>query len=126
MKLLLVLTSIFYAGCFPGRPDCKSLRTGRFKLIFLNGITIIERRLDEQTETDIKRDIKVVYKIRWVNDCIYQLFNSKVYKGGQIYKMKENDTMTVSIVEVNKKNYTVVTTSNFSDLKDEENLQILK
>lgn len=113
--------------CINMSNDCSNIKTGKFKLIDQeSGITIITRTANEQIEINENLNVKIRYKVNWINECTYQLFDAKVYKGDDYFQGQKSDTMTVSITEVNTDYYKVLTTSNFSDLSMEAKIEFIK
>ncbi|PCH66517.1 MAG: hypothetical protein COC01_07815 [Bacteroidetes bacterium] len=106
---------------------CSDLKTGKFKLVSEeSGTTIITRTAKEQVEINKDFNVKVRYKVKWLNACTYQLFDAKIYEGDDYFEGKKTDTLTVKITEISNDFYKISTTSNFSDLSLEVKLAIIK
>lgn len=123
--ILLLLLPINFL--FTTDVDCTSIKTGKFKLSNdPSGTTMITRTVDEQIEENKDLGLKIRYKVKWIDDCTYQLFEAKIRQGDKSFIGQKSDTLTVNITEVNTSYYKVMTTSNFSDLSVEAKLEILK
>ena len=98
--------------------DCQSFRDGTFELMSDYGrVYIIERKGDTQIEHDITDDYKIEFKVKWLDDCTYQLsfvkvlFNPKNLDFGQNSKI-----VTVKILETKANSYLQETSMEGADL----------
>ncbi len=106
--------------------DCSSVKTGKFKLDSQkSGTTIITRTSTEQIEVNKDLNVKVRYKVKWIDDCTYQLFQAKIHQGNKYFEGNKGDTLPIRIIEINQDYYKVNSTSNFSDLSVEAQLEIM-
>ena len=62
----------------------------------------------------------------WVDECTYELRNKEFIKGPEYLKGPEGGVLRVEILEVKERSMLVSTTSNFSDLKVEVEIEIVK
>jgi hypothetical protein len=53
--------------------DCKTFRTGKFRLVDKDQEYIIERSDAIQIEKDLKKNTISKFKVTWVTDCEYEL-----------------------------------------------------
>jgi len=126
-NLQLFFILLIFSATYDSAPKCEDVKTGKFELTMENaGTTIITRTETEQLEVNEFLGARVNYKVLCKDNCTYQLFDGKVYKGDSYYGGNPTDTLTVRIVDVKKKSYKVITTSNFSDFKLESELTIIK
>jgi len=114
---LLFFLSINLIG-FSQKPDCMEVHLGKFSYSDEQfGTTNIERTKRLQIEENTTLGYKIIFRVKWLDDCTYQGKLKKVVKGDMKGIMKKGDTLTTHITNVNAKSYTSVTTSNFSDLE---------
>jgi hypothetical protein len=107
--------------------DCKRVHVGKFILVSPeSGTTLITRTPLFQIEKNDTLGVEVLYDIKWVDDCTYQLRGKKIIKGDPAWAGKPTDYVTVTILEVKENSFRVKTTSNFSDLVIEREIEILK
>ncbi len=75
MKVLLTL--ILWTVLLPvdngNEIDCKTYRTGKFRLVDKDQEYIIERSDTVQIEKDLKKNTISKFKVTWVTDCEYEL-----------------------------------------------------
>lgn len=125
--LLLIFTLLLSAIGFSQDPNCKSVRTGKFKIVTKEtGVTLIERSADKQTEEDPETGDKTVSDIIWIDDCTYQLRNMKFIKGKPYDSDMPGEIFTCKIIKIKSESYIVQTTSNFSDMMLEREVLIVK
>jgi hypothetical protein len=125
MYILLLL--YFFSFSIPEEAStCSDLRTGKFVLVSEKlGTTIITRTNNRQEEINQDYNVKVRYKVKWINECTYQLFEGRYFSGRDFFEGEETDTMTVEITEISKEFYKVLTSSNLGDNSIEARLKII-
>ena len=128
MRLVLVfLLTILSLNSFgQTKLDCDKVKTGKFKLSNeISGTTIIKRTKNYQIETNEKYDYKATFKIVWIDSCTYELSERKFSKGPDILKGNSGDIIQVKILWIKDNIMKVRSTSNFSDLSHEVEIEIL-
>ena len=129
MKSLLFL--FFFIGLslslYAQKPDCKLIHEGKFRIVdSLSGITIITRTKDFQVEENSGMGVKMIFDIKWIDDCTYELRPKEVVKGNQALVGNKGDFMTTHVKEVKINSYICVTTANFADFIKEWEVEMLK
>ena len=75
-KSTLYLIIVLLVPCYTwAYGNCKNFKIGKF-VLFDQGKNIhtkVERTASEQIETDIKTGKYIKFKIRWINECEYEL-----------------------------------------------------
>ncbi|KOS07934.1 hypothetical protein AM493_19140 [Flavobacterium akiainvivens] len=100
MKKIAVLSLVCFAFSTPNT-DCKSVHTGKFQIEALEGIYIITRTKDTQTEEVTNRGLISQFKIKWQSSCSYILYDRQVLKGTDIVpRGSEFDTLYCNISDV--------------------------
>ncbi len=57
----------------------------------------------------------MLFDVKWIDDCTYELWPKKVLKGDKSMMGKKGDFMTVKIREIKEHSFMTETTSNFFD-----------
>ena len=109
MKIIL-LALVTFISCSSN--DCKKLKTGKFEFHSKYvGKILFERDKNFQTETVVDSGTVARYKIKWLDDCSFIMFERKLLKGKELIpdpKFVEainRDTILVEITEVNGNEY---------------------
>jgi hypothetical protein len=76
----------------------------------------VVRRGDKQKESTADGH-KSQYRVRWVDECTYLLFDRKVTSGEDLRPGSTTDTLTVHITDTWEFGYAFRATSNFADLE---------
>ena len=129
MKSLLFLSLLIglSLNLFAQKPDCKLIHEGKFRIVdSLSGITIITRTKDFQVEENSGMGVKMIFDIKWIDDCTYELRPKEVVKGDQALMGNKGDFMTTHVKEVKTNSYIGVTTANFADFIKEWEVEMLK
>lgn len=72
--IAFIITRPSYASEVPAeRTLCQRVKEGKFRL----DQYIIERKGDVQIETDVTTKEKIAYKVKWINDCEFELISFK-------------------------------------------------
>lgn len=120
----IVLTTAFL---FFMETNCSTIKTGKFRLRAEgSNTTIITRTSEEQLEVSEGLGVEISYKVNWLDNCSYQLYDANLIKGDIQFLGNKTDTLTVLILEVTNKEYRVRTTSNFSELVAETVIEIIE
>jgi len=129
MKILfLVFISLCFNLVSPAQTlKCQSVHEGTFRIVdSLSGTTILKRTKDLQIEENAEMGIKMIFDIKWINDCTYELRPKEVVKGDPAMMGKKGDAMTVTITEIKAHSYVSVTTANFADFVMKKEIEILQ
>jgi hypothetical protein len=117
MKQLLLLL-LFAGAARPAaaqQPACKTVHMGTFQMTGSDGTTTrITRKGNQQTELVSNSNQQTDYTVKWLDDCTYVLI-----PGASVFakypETPPNARLTVRIVSVGKKGYSIEATSNFSE-----------
>lgn len=107
---------------------CRTVRTGHFRVPADDKVSeesFVERGPDSQIETAEGGKLRLLYAVRWVDDCTYELRFVKTLQGRRDYELPPEAVLTVHILEVTDKAYTSVVTSSFSDMELDLTMEIL-
>ncbi len=129
MKQLLALLFLLTVSSFAHaqKMDCHTIREGKFKVTdSLSGTTLITRTKDLQTEENTVLKSKMTFTISWINTCMYELRPKQVITGDTALMGREGDYLTVIVKEVKPNSYTSITMSNFSAMKMEREIEMVK
>ena len=87
--------------------DCQSFRDGTFELISDYGrVYVIKRKGDTQIEHDITDDYKIEFKVKWLDNCTYQLNFVKVLSNPNNHDLSQNpNQVTVKILSTSANSY---------------------
>lgn len=102
--------------------DCTSVKVGKFSNYDEEtGETIIERTEEFQVEENIKLDVKMKFKVTWINECTYEL---KAIENLKDPKSKDlpNMIVTCRITEVTKDGYHQVSSTDINSFVYESEL----
>ena len=124
-KILIIL--FFTSYNFIVSPNCSDLKTGKFKVKSEeNGTVFITRTQNKQIEENEDYRVKIRYKVKWIDDCTYQLYDAKILKGDNNVKRNRTDTLTVNINNVKAGSYQAFITSNYSDISISTEIEIVE
>lgn len=88
------------------RIDCAKAREGRFVETISSGrVTYIVRSATEQLEHTSSTTREVRLRVRWLDDCTYQLFDRRVTGEKESFPTKATDTLTVHITGVDAQGF---------------------
>lgn len=129
MKLFILLIIFLSFPNGDGQLACDIVREGKFNIPiplpdYEGHYTYLERKGPYQIETSSLDSSEVQYRVSWLDDCTYVLFNRKILKGEDKYPHKPSDSLTVTITNVTDSYYESVITSNFADMKLEAKIFI--
>ena len=103
MKITLIITAflISYLSL-----DCDKFRTGKFEVQSKYvGKILIERDVNFQTETIVNSGNVVQYRIKWLSDCSFIMFDHKLIKGkelisdSKLVEEMDKDTILNDLIE---------------------------
>jgi len=110
------LVAGFASGCAFRPVDCASHRTGRFQEELLPGLWSVVLRSDsDQVEQIPAEGYEARYGLRWKNVCTYQLFDKVVVQGTSARTSAPGDTITVTMLGVDRKGFRYIASSNYAD-----------
>ncbi|MCB2406971.1 hypothetical protein [Hymenobacter lucidus] len=131
-KLLLTVALLAFGGAAQAQQAspaaCRTVRTGHFRVPSDDKVSqdsFVERGPDSQIETAEAGKLKLLYSVKWLDDCTYELRFVKTLKGSREYELPPDAVLTVHILEVTDKAYTSSVTSSFSDMKLDLKMDIL-
>jgi hypothetical protein len=112
--LLLLLASAALPAAAQ-QPACQTVHAGTFQMTGIDGVTTrITRQGNRQTELMSNSTQPTDYTVKWLDACTYVLI-----PGASVFakypEMPPNARLTVRIVSVRKKSYSIEATSNFSE-----------
>jgi hypothetical protein len=116
MKSLFILLFFLATNLaiFAQTPDCKPLHTGTFKLVDeKSGTTYIKRTDKLQIEKNDILGYEVIFDIKWIDDCTYELRPKEVIKGDPAIMGNGNHVLTTTIKEISGKKYITQSSANF-------------
>ena len=106
--------------------DCKSVQTGTFKVVTKeSGTTYIKRTPTEHTEKNDELGYEVIFDIKWINECTYELRPKKVIKGDPSIMGDGTNFVRVKIRDITAKTYIAETTASFTPATMEFLVEIL-
>lgn len=118
MKLVIALVAILsYCSVSIAQTNtCKSLQTGKFKITTEEtGTTYITRTKDTQIEENKALGVEIVFDIKWLDDCTYELRPKKLIKGDPWIMGDGTHVLKTTIKNITDKTYVAETSSNFSE-----------
>lgn len=114
--LLFSVLSFFSLILFGQKPTCKSLQQGSFKIVSKEtGTTFIKRTDKEQIEKNETLGYEVIFSIKWLDECTYELRPKKLIKGDPSIMGDGTHFVKTKIKEISNKTYVAETTASFSD-----------
>lgn len=117
MKKLLLLLPFSLLSLFLSAQstDCASVEDGHFLVVAETGNTEIHRKGSKQYEYGRSSGLKLVFKVKWLDECTYELKLKKVVENPKKLPIPTDMVVTSTIVEVTNDYYKVETTSNLFD-----------
>ena len=91
-----------------------------------NSSTIITRNGDKQIENSNNGAQISEFKVLWVDECTYLLFNRKVTKGVDLFPESNDDTLQVRITEVAEHYYLTQSQMLSTDLEMQQRVEIIR
>ena len=129
MKVIISITLfIFMCGlCLGQNLNCKSLKTGKFKLESeQSGVTMITRTETIQREENEEYGIITEDKIEWINDCTFKLIPYRVIKNDNKIDFSTDYKLEVEIILIKETSYIQKTTSRLNGVSLEKEIIIIK
>jgi hypothetical protein len=132
MKILTFLFAFTFLN-FTNDPslDCKSIQEGVFNIpIDIEGYegeySRLTRTATHQIEYLSIDGSEHSFRVEWIDDCSYKLFDSKLLKGKETMPVNASDTLTVKIYNVTKDFYEATVSANFTDFVTDVKVLIVK
>ena len=107
MKYLFLLWSLAVSAVSFGQTkNCRDFREGKFKIVDTKQgtTTIIERKGSTQVEYQPGSPVKILAKVKWLDDCTYVLI-PKMMMDGRAKTRLPKLVMTVQITETKSNSY---------------------
>ncbi|MEH0153185.1 hypothetical protein V6R21_03505 [Limibacter armeniacum] len=117
MKNLIALVLICFSTVTFGQTiECKKFKNGKFKIVDAEiGNSIITRKGSKQIEHGEGSQLKLEFKVKWIDDCTYTLELKKVLENPKNIELPEGMILTIEIIETKENSYIQKTTSNLYD-----------
>lgn len=123
MKVIALLLALLRASLLHAQPDCAAYKNGTFLLVDKeHGNSIIERKGSKQVEYGEGSQLKLSFKVRWVDACTYTLELNKVLENPKGITLPDGMILTVQILETTVNSYRQRSTSDLYDLVVESEL----
>lgn len=118
---MITLTLILSTGVFAQDLDCKKFKYGTFEMKIQgpdNRYFTIKRKGKTQTELESNTNLKVKFKVNWIDQCTYTLIYEKTLKEGNGEKIpfSKDNIVTVKIIETYTHSYLQKTSMTGSDI----------
>ncbi len=131
MRLQLISLTCLFVMLAPvvsaQQPTCKSLHTGSFKVFTKEtGTTYINRTKKEQIERNDDLGYEVIFDIKWINDCTYELRPKKLLKGDPAIMGDGTNVLKTRMKDISTKGYVAETSSNFDTLVIDIKVEIVR
>ena len=108
-------------------PACKSVQKGAFKIFTKEtGTTFIRRTAKEQVEKNDDLGYEVIFSIRWIDECTYELRPKKLIRGDPAIMGDGSQFVRTRIRDITETGYVAETTSSFSDATMNFTVEIVK
>ena len=112
--LFLVFFLVFSSAAFGQKPSCKSLHIGDFKIVSKEGgTTLIKRTEEEQWEKNESYGYEVIFSIKWIDDCTYELRPRKLIKGDPSIMGDGTNFVKTRIKDISDNTYVAETSASF-------------
>jgi hypothetical protein len=106
-SLFFSFAIVFFQGLLAQNLDCAAFRNGNFILEDLkNGNTMISRSRNTQIETMEYLQLKIEFKVKWLDDCTYTLKVKRVLENPRNIAVPTDMVVKVKILETTKDSYT--------------------
>lgn len=114
--IFLLVFQITASAAFSQLPTCKSLQVGSFKIESAEfGTTYITRTKTAQTEINNDYGIEMIFDIRWIDSCTYELRPKKLIRGPKEL-MGDGKLYIISrITDITENGYTALTSDNMNN-----------
>lgn len=129
MKILILnfIALLVFTTVRGQKPTCKSLQTGLFKISSEElGTTFIKRTKKEQLEKNDYLGYEVIFSIKWIDDCTYELRPKKLIKGDPAIMGDGTAYVKTKIKEIKETTYVAETTASFNEGKIDFTVEIVK
>lgn len=108
---------LFSASAFGQKLACENFRDGKFEIVDpAIGKSTIERKGSYQLEYGEASELKLEFKVEWLNECTYTLELENVLENPAGIDLPEGMILRVEIIETKENSYIQKTSSNFYDM----------
>lgn len=116
-NLIMSVLICFSTVTFAQTNECKKFRNGKFKIVDEEvGNSIIIRKGSKQIEYGEDSQVKLEFKVKWIDDCTYTLELKKVLENPYNIELPVGMILTVEIIETKENSYLQRSTSNLFDM----------
>ena len=124
MKNVILFALICFSTIAHGQMnDCEKFKNGKFKIVDAEvGHSIITRKGSKQIEYGEGSELKIEFKVKWLDECTYTLELKKVLENPNQIELPEGMILTVEIIETKENSYVQRSTSNLYDMVLESEL----
>ena len=99
MKLIIGYLIFFSTYAHAQDLKCRDFKNGKFEIIDTEtGNSIIERKGSKQIEYGGRSDLKLEFKVKWLNECTYTLELKKIIKTKQGSYIQETSSNMYDMV----------------------------
>lgn len=124
---LIFFTQILVITTSAQLPTCKSLHTGTFRISTREtGTTFIVRTEKQQTEKNDELGYEVIFDIKWIDDCTYELRPKKLIKGDPVIMGDGTNVLKTRMKNITAMGYVAETSSNFDTLIVDFKVEIVR
>lgn len=124
---LIFFTQILVITTSAQLPTCKSLHTGTFRISTREtGTTFIVRTEKQQTEKNDELGYEVIFDIKWIDDCTYELRPKKLIKGDPAIMDDGTNVLKTRMKNITAMGYVAETSSNFDTLIVDFKVEIVR
>lgn len=125
--LLTILLPLFALQAMAQNPSCKSLHTGTFKIFAKeSGTTFIVRTEKQQSEKNDDLGYEVIFDIKWIDDCTYELRPKKLIKGDPAIMGDGTNVLITKMKNISRAGYIAETSSNFDTMVVDFKVEIVQ
>lgn len=114
MKQLILLAFLTLStATFGQTKDCRDFKNGKFKITDpIAGNSIVERKGSKQIEYGEDSELKIEFKVKWLDECTYKLQVKKILENPNNVLLPSDMVLTVEIIETTENSYRQISTSN--------------
>ena len=107
--------------------DCEKFKDGKFKIEDSEfGDSYIDRKGSQQTEYGEGSELKLQFKVKWLNTCTYTLELKKIIENPNNLELPEGMILTVEIIETTENSYFQKSSSNLYEMVVESEVMKLE
>lgn len=118
MKLFLLSTLIAFSSFVHAQSlDCEKFKFGNYVIPDSTiGNTLLQREGNKQFEYVEKLGVRLLYKVKWLDECTYTLQRKKIIENPTNIEFPKNLIVKVEILETREKSYLARISTNLYDL----------